>query len=113
MKLFCNLFRPQDIIVFIIGGTTYEEALSVHSLNRSIPGVRIVLGGTTVHNYKRWGKSIYISIYNVKKLMSLQTPEQLSFILFFFFFSPFSFLEEISQAVQGQTPTRYSNHPRW
>lgn len=68
--------RPQDIIVFIIGGTTYGEALSVHSLNRSIPGVRIVLGGTTVHNYK-------------------------------------SFFEEISQAVQGQTPTRYSNHPRW
>ncbi|XP_028911713.1 vacuolar protein sorting-associated protein 45 isoform X2 [Ornithorhynchus anatinus] len=42
--------RPQDIIVFIIGGTTYEEALAVYNLNRTTPGVRIVLGGTTVHN---------------------------------------------------------------
>lgn len=45
--------RPQDIIVFIIGGATYEEALTVYNLNRTTPGVRIVLGGTTVHNTKR------------------------------------------------------------
>ncbi|TKC43059.1 hypothetical protein EI555_007662, partial [Monodon monoceros] len=44
--------RPQDIIVFIIGGATYEEALTVYNLNRTTPGVRIVLGGTTVHNTK-------------------------------------------------------------
>uniref|UniRef100_A0A8C9NB64 Vacuolar protein sorting-associated protein 45 n=1 Tax=Serinus canaria TaxID=9135 RepID=A0A8C9NB64_SERCA len=36
--------RPQDIIVFLIGGATYEEALAVFNLNRSNPGVRIVLG---------------------------------------------------------------------
>uniref|UniRef100_A0A6I8NEC7 Vacuolar protein sorting 45 homolog n=1 Tax=Ornithorhynchus anatinus TaxID=9258 RepID=A0A6I8NEC7_ORNAN len=47
--------RPQDIIVFIIGGTTYEEALAVYNLNRTTPGVRIVLGGTTVHNTRRSG----------------------------------------------------------
>nr|XP_008017419.1 vacuolar protein sorting-associated protein 45 isoform X3 [Chlorocebus sabaeus] len=44
--------RPQDIIVFVIGGATYEEALTVYNLNRTTPGVRIVLGGTTVHNTK-------------------------------------------------------------
>ncbi|KAM9000350.1 vacuolar protein sorting-associated protein 45 isoform 2-T2 [Sarcophilus harrisii] len=44
--------RPQDIIIFIIGGTTYEEALTVYNLNRTTPGVRIVLGGTTIHNTK-------------------------------------------------------------
>ena len=42
--------KPQDIIVFIAGGATYEEAKSVASINASSPGVRIVLGGTTVHN---------------------------------------------------------------
>lgn len=42
--------RPQDIIVFVIGGVTYEEALMVDMLNRNTPGTRIVLGGTTVHN---------------------------------------------------------------
>ncbi|KAK2498160.1 hypothetical protein MC885_002922 [Smutsia gigantea] len=45
--------RPQDIILFVIGGATYEEALTVYNLNRTTPGVRIVLGGTTVHNTKR------------------------------------------------------------
>uniref|UniRef100_A0AAY4CU75 Vacuolar protein sorting-associated protein 45 n=1 Tax=Denticeps clupeoides TaxID=299321 RepID=A0AAY4CU75_9TELE len=47
--------RPQDIIVFMIGGATYEEALTVYNLNRTMPGVRIVLGGTTIHNTKRLG----------------------------------------------------------
>uniref|UniRef100_A0A8D3BTD0 Vacuolar protein sorting-associated protein 45 n=1 Tax=Scophthalmus maximus TaxID=52904 RepID=A0A8D3BTD0_SCOMX len=45
--------RPQDIIVFLIGGATYEEALSVYNMNRSSPGVRIVLGGSSIHNTKR------------------------------------------------------------
>ncbi|NXG03477.1 VPS45 protein, partial [Sakesphorus luctuosus] len=45
--------RPQDIVVFLIGGATYEEALTVYNLNRSNPGVRIVLGGTTIHNTRR------------------------------------------------------------
>ncbi|KZC15037.1 Vacuolar protein sorting-associated protein 45, partial [Dufourea novaeangliae] len=42
--------RPQDIIVFIIGGTTYEESLTVYNLNKQNLGVKIILGGTTVHN---------------------------------------------------------------
>lgn len=42
--------KPQDIIVFMIGGATYEEAKTVAALNESTPGVRIVLGGTAVHN---------------------------------------------------------------
>lgn len=49
----CVYCRPQDIIVFIIGGATYEEALTVYNLNRTNPGVRIVLGGTTIHNTRR------------------------------------------------------------
>lgn len=51
--LWLHHHRPQDIIVFVIGGATYEEALTVYNLNRTTPGVRIVLGGTTVHNTKR------------------------------------------------------------
>ncbi|KAF4450585.1 tRNA uridine 5-carboxymethylaminomethyl modification enzyme MnmG [Fusarium austroafricanum] len=42
--------KPQDIIVFIVGGATYEEAKMIAELNASSPGVRVVLGGTTVHN---------------------------------------------------------------
>ncbi|XP_045539095.1 vacuolar protein sorting-associated protein 45 [Papilio machaon] len=42
--------RPQDIIVFIVGGVTYEESLCVHQINQANPGVKVVLGGTTIHN---------------------------------------------------------------
>ncbi|KAK4700286.1 vacuolar protein sorting-associated protein 45, partial [Phenoliferia sp. Uapishka_3] len=61
--------RPQDIIIFIVGGTTYEEAKTVAALNTQFAaghglsgsigpsgtgpigaGTRILLGGTCVHN---------------------------------------------------------------
>jgi len=42
--------RPQDIIVFIIGGATYGEARDIAKLNEEIPNVRIILGGTSIHN---------------------------------------------------------------
>lgn len=54
--------RPQDIIVFIIGGATYEEALAVYNLNRKMPGVRIVLGGTAVHNTKSFMEEVMLSV---------------------------------------------------
>lgn len=42
--------KPQDIVVFVIGGATYEEAKTIASINASSPGVRVVLGGTAIHN---------------------------------------------------------------
>lgn len=42
--------KPQDIFVFMVGGATYEEAKMVAQVNASSPGVRVVLGGTTIHN---------------------------------------------------------------
>ncbi|KAK6382014.1 vacuolar protein sorting-associated protein 45 [Exophiala oligosperma] len=42
--------KPQDIVVFVVGGVTYEEAKMVAQVNASVPGVRVVLGGTSVHN---------------------------------------------------------------
>jgi hypothetical protein len=51
-------FRPQDVIIFIIGGATYEEARTVALLNQepasgSTGGARLLLGGTRVHNSMR------------------------------------------------------------
>ncbi len=40
---------PQDVIVFILGGVTYEESLNVAEINR-VGGIRVVLGGTSVLN---------------------------------------------------------------
>ena len=42
--------KPQDIVIFIVGGATYEEAKMVAQVNASSPGVRVVLGGTHIHN---------------------------------------------------------------
>lgn len=42
--------KPQDVIVFMVGGATYEEAKTVAQVNASSPGVRVVLGGTSIHN---------------------------------------------------------------
>lgn len=42
--------KPQDIILFIVGGVTFEEAKMVSNINASTPGVRVVLGGSIVHN---------------------------------------------------------------
>lgn len=42
--------KPQEIIVFMIGGATYEEAKIVAQVNAGFPGVRVVLGATTIHN---------------------------------------------------------------
>ncbi|KAL9601852.1 MAG: hypothetical protein Q9219_002203 [cf. Caloplaca sp. 3 TL-2023] len=42
--------KPQDIVVFMIGGATYEEAKMVAQVNASSPGIRVVLGATAIHN---------------------------------------------------------------
>ncbi|KAM5452079.1 vacuolar protein sorting-associated protein 45 [Microsporum audouinii] len=42
--------KPQDIIIFMVGGVTYEEAKMVAQVNASSPGIRVVLGGTCIHN---------------------------------------------------------------
>jgi vacuolar protein sorting-associated protein 45 len=46
--------RPQDVIVFVFGGVTYEEAKVVAELNAQggAGAIRVVLGGTNIHNSK-------------------------------------------------------------
>lgn len=58
--------RPLELIVFVVGGTTYEEARSVALLNERLTsgqgfsgpgpqpqlGAKVILGGTCVHNSK-------------------------------------------------------------
>merc|ERR1712039_879979 len=41
----------KSAIIFVVGGTTYEEARDITELNKAADGGRsIVLGGTTIHN---------------------------------------------------------------
>ncbi|KAJ3054489.1 vacuolar protein sorting-associated protein 45, partial [Rhizoclosmatium hyalinum] len=59
--------KPQDIIVFIIGGTTYAEAREIQKLNSSNSGCRVVLGGTTIHNSTSFLREVFDSVGKWRK----------------------------------------------
>lgn len=42
------------MIIFVVGGTTYEESRSVALQNASNTGIRFILGGSSVLNSKRY-----------------------------------------------------------
>ncbi|CAF1146015.1 unnamed protein product [Adineta ricciae] len=44
-----QLIKPSEIIVYVVGGITYEESYHIHMMNKQ--GARIVLGGSYVHNF--------------------------------------------------------------
>mmetsp|Transcript_12639 Transcript_12639/g.22664 ORF Transcript_12639/g.22664 Transcript_12639/m.22664 type:complete len:613 (+) Transcript_12639:256-2094(+) len=42
---------PQEILIFMVGGVTYEESTKVNEFNQTNAGkFRVILGGSTVHN---------------------------------------------------------------
>ncbi|KAL5776720.1 hypothetical protein ACOSP7_009646 [Xanthoceras sorbifolium] len=50
--------RPQEVIFFVVGGTTYEESRSVALQNASNSGIRFILGGSAILNSKRFLKDL-------------------------------------------------------
>lgn len=56
--------RAQDIIVFMIGGITFEETAAIQSINKTYGGnVRVIIGGTHVHNFKSFQEEV-LSLVN-------------------------------------------------
>ncbi|KAJ1511926.1 hypothetical protein HMI54_013174 [Coelomomyces lativittatus] len=53
-----------DIIVFFIGGTTYEEARFAHQFQSSSPGMQVFIGGHTIHNSQSFLKQIHDTFTN-------------------------------------------------
>lgn len=44
-------YKPQEVVVFMVGGVTYEEAYQISEFNKANAGsVRVVLAGSTIHN---------------------------------------------------------------
>ncbi|KAI3389065.1 hypothetical protein SNEBB_009626 [Seison nebaliae] len=45
-------FKPKEIIIFIVGGVTYEESLAVHRFNQNVDSsnCQVILGGNHIHN---------------------------------------------------------------
>lgn len=52
------------MVIFIVGGTTYEESRSVALQNASNSGIRFILGGSVVLNSKRYAQVIIIIIFS-------------------------------------------------
>ncbi|KAL0556198.1 hypothetical protein IC582_004708 [Cucumis melo] len=50
--------RPQEVIIFIVGGTTYEESRAVALQNATTSGIRFILGGSVVLNSRRFLKDL-------------------------------------------------------
>jgi len=43
--------KPMEIIIFMVGGVTYEEATKINEFSENNPnGVKVVLPGSTIHN---------------------------------------------------------------
>jgi len=50
--------KPTEIIVFIVGGATFEEATKVNAFNQANPSLKVILGGSCVHNSRSFLKEI-------------------------------------------------------
>lgn len=50
--------RPQEVVIFIVGGTTYEESRSVALQNTLNSGIRFILGGSSLLNSKSFLKDL-------------------------------------------------------
>jgi vacuolar protein sorting-associated protein 45 len=47
--------RPQEIVVFTVGGITFEETLAIHNINKAYAGnIKVIIGGTYVHNFRSY-----------------------------------------------------------
>lgn len=55
----------------MVGGATYEETLTVYELNKANPGVRIILGGTAIHNTERLVSNTILLLLYKKILKTL------------------------------------------
>jgi hypothetical protein len=70
------------VVIFIAGGTTYEEARSVALCNAANPGVRFFLGGSVVLNSKRYqlGTNHFLAIHMIIWRWMCRVLENLLFL---------------------------------
>lgn len=50
----------KEFIIFIVGGSTYEEAKIIRDINLRVPGINIILSGTEVVNSRQMVSSLQI-----------------------------------------------------
>ncbi|CAB3375294.1 Hypothetical predicted protein [Cloeon dipterum] len=57
--------KAQDVVVFIVGGVTYEESCLVNQMNKELSGARIILGGTTMLNSAAFMDEVQIATQGI------------------------------------------------
>ncbi|KAG4304060.1 hypothetical protein PORY_002583 [Pneumocystis oryctolagi] len=67
--------KPQDIIVYMIGGTTYTEAKVIHEINLYATGVRIVLAGDQIHNSSSFLQYTMLSLTPCRRIFVAHSKE--------------------------------------
>uniref|UniRef100_A0A915JBC1 Vacuolar protein sorting-associated protein 45 n=1 Tax=Romanomermis culicivorax TaxID=13658 RepID=A0A915JBC1_ROMCU len=50
--------RLHVVMIFVIGGITYEECMAVHTFNKLNPSLKVILGGTSIHNTKSFIREV-------------------------------------------------------
>jgi vacuolar protein sorting-associated protein 45 len=70
--------RPNDGIVFVVGGVTLEEARDVRMINSSNANCNIILGGSTVLNSKTFLADV-AQLRRVKAVAGIAPGAQLGF----------------------------------
>ena len=50
--------RPTEVVIFMVGGVTMEEATKVSELNAANSNIKIILGGSTIHNSTSFLKEV-------------------------------------------------------
>lgn len=53
-----NPNKPTEVIIFMVGGATYEEAFRVAEFNNANPGMKVYLGGSCIQNSNTFLKEI-------------------------------------------------------
>ncbi|KAL4249081.1 STXBP/unc-18/SEC1 family protein [Abortiporus biennis] len=77
-----GLQKPQNVIIFVVGGTTFEEARAVALLNQETTtpgslsyGTHILLGGTCIHNSSSYVEMIRSAAVNFPSSVFEPPPE--------------------------------------
>jgi hypothetical protein len=66
--IFSDDSNHKFIIVFFVGGATFEEAAAVAALNAANPNQRIILGGTYIHNSQSYVVFVFPTLWQCEFL---------------------------------------------
>ena len=58
---------PQDVMIYIVGGVTYEESCAVHVFNKANPSRRVILGGTHLHNFNSFVEEMSQTMHGMQQ----------------------------------------------